>query len=301
TQALIGKRMMGFGQTEIQRELYHAIDAAGTLVVFEAADVALHGVATGAPAVTYCADGVPGRLECDFVAGCDGFHGVSRPVIPPECRTEYHRKYPFGWLGILSETPPLPILLYGRHQRGFALCSRRDPMLSRYYVQAPLTDGIEDWPDERFWRELLARLPADQASQIITGASVEKSLAPVRTFVSEPMRYGRLFLAGDAAHIVPPTGAKGLNLAVSDVRYLARALSAHYAGDDHLLEEYSATALRRVWAAVRFTTWWTRLLPRFPDDNQLDVRLVEQELEHLASSPIAQAAMAEQYVGLPFE
>jgi len=301
TVELVGKRMMAYGQTEIQRDLYNAADADGARLVFEATDVELHDVTTDMPYVTYRANGVDERIDCDFIAGCDGFHGVSRRTIPATIRNEYVREYPFGWLGILSETPPLPFLMYSRHDRGFALCSRRTPMLSRYYVQAPLTDSVDDWPDDRFWSELLARIPADQASEIVTGPSIEKSLAPLRSFVCEPMRHGNLFLAGDAAHIVPPTGAKGLNLAVSDVVYLSRGLISHYAGDDRHLDSYSDTALRRVWASVRFSWWMTTMLHQFPDQSGFDDRLIEQELAHLASSTLAQAALVEQYVGLPYE
>ncbi len=299
--ALVGRQMMAYGQTKIQEDLYAAADASGATIVFEANDVEPHDVTSTAPYVTFSADGVAERLDCDLVAGCDGFHGVSRTAIPEAARREYVRDYPFGWLGILSETPPLPILMYANHERGFALCSMRTPMLSRYYVQCPLDDTVEDWPDDRFWSELLARIPRAQGDQIATGASVEKSIAPLRSFVSEPMRHGRLFLAGDAAHIVPPTGAKGLNLAVSDVHHLARAVVEHYRGDDRHLDRYSDTALARVWGAVRFSWWLTRLLHRFPDQTAFDQRLQEQELSHLAGSTAAQTALAEQYVGLPLE
>ncbi len=301
TVELVGRRMMAYGQTEIQHDLYAAADAAGANLVFDATDIELHDVTTDEPYVTYRANGVDERIDCDFIAGCDGFHGVSRQTIPPSSRREFTREYPFGWLGILSETPPLPFLLYARHEQGFALCSRRTPMLSRYYVQAPLTDTVDDWPDDRFWSELLARIPAEQAAEVVTGPSIEKSLAPLRSFVCEPMRYGRLFLAGDAAHIVPPTGAKGLNLAVSDVVYLSRGLVSHYEGDDRHLDSYSDTALRRVWGAERFSWSLTTMLHLFPDQNPFDQRVAEQELTHLASSRLAQSALVEQYVGLPFE
>ncbi|MET0662646.1 MAG: 4-hydroxybenzoate 3-monooxygenase [Ilumatobacteraceae bacterium] len=301
TVARVGKEMMGYGQTELQRDLYDAADASGATIVFEATDIELHDLTSATPSVTYRANGVAERIECDFIAGCDGFHGVSRTSIPAAARTEFAKDYPFGWLGILSETPPLPVLTYARHERGFALCSRRTPMLSRYYVQAPLTDDVDEWPDDRFWSELLARLPADLAAEITTGPSVEKSLAPLRSFVCEPMRHGRLFLAGDAAHIVPPTGAKGLNLAVSDVWYLSRGLVDHYAGDDHHLDTYSATALQRVWGAVRFSWWMTTMLHQFPGQTAFDDRVIEHDLAHLARSTFAQAAFAEQYVGLPYD
>lgn len=301
TMARVGKQLMSYGQTDIQTDLYAAADASGANIVFEATDIELHEITSSAPYVTYRANGVDERIDCDFIAGCDGFYGVSRASIPSASRTEFVKEYPFGWLGILSETPPLPMLLYARHERGFALCSRRTPLLSRYYVQAPLTESVEDWSDDRFWTELLARLPADQATQITTGPSIEKSLAPLRSFVCEPMRYGNLFLAGDAAHIVPPTGAKGLNLAVSDVRYLSRGLVSHYAGDDGYLDSYSEMALRRVWGSVRFSWWMTEILHQFPDQAPFDQRMTEQELAHLWTSSYSQAVLAEQYIGMPFE
>jgi p-hydroxybenzoate 3-monooxygenase len=301
TTARVGKQMMAYGQTKIQEDLYDAADAAGATVLFEADDVEPHDVTSRRPYLTFTHAGRAERVDCEFVAGCDGFHGVSRTAIPESVRTEYLKDYPFGWLGILSETPPLPILMYANHERGFALCSMRTPMLSRYYVQCSLEDTLDDWPDDRFWSELFARIPRRMSDQIATGPAIEKSIAPLRSFVSEPMRHGRLFLAGDAAHIVPPTGAKGLNLAVSDVHYLSRAMAAHYAGDDHYLDSYSDMALRRVWGAVRFSWWLTMLLHRFPDQTVFDQRAQEQELTYLASSTAAQTAMAEQYVGLPYE
>lgn len=301
TQERVGKQMMGYGQTRIQEDLYAAADRNGASLRFEVDNVEIQGIDGDSPSVTYRHNGLDERLDVDFVAGCDGFHGVSRHAIPTSTRTEYEKVYPFGWLGIMSETPPLPYLLYANHERGFALCSLRNPLLSRYYLQCSLSDTVEEWSDDRFWSELAARLPDEVASTIETGPSIEKSIAPLRSFVSEPMSYGRLFLAGDAAHIVPPTGAKGLNLAVSDVRYLARALSAHYAGDDAELEQYSDRALRRVWGAVRFSWWLTSLLHRFPDQSDFDQRTQEQELSYLASSVAGQTAMCEQYVGLPFE
>ncbi|MDE0496340.1 MAG: 4-hydroxybenzoate 3-monooxygenase [Acidimicrobiaceae bacterium] len=298
---LLGRRMMAYGQTNIQEDLYEAADAAGSTIIFEAADVAI-GDPTGRPYVTCTANGVQERIDCEFVAGCDGFHGVSRTAIPASVRTEFEKIYPFGWLGILSETPPLPHLMYANHERGFALCSMRNPMLSRYYVQCPLTDTIDDWPDDRFWEELLARIPSDKVALVETGPSIEKSIAPLRSFASEPMGYGSLFLAGDAAHIVPPTGAKGLNLAISDVHYLARAFVDHYQrGEDGYLDSYSDMALRRVWGAMRFSWSLTMLLHRFPDMSDFDQRAQEQELYHLSTSQPTQIAFAEQYVGLPLE
>ena len=299
---LVGRQMMAYGQTNLQHDLYEAADESGVEVVFEAADVSPRNVATALPTVTFSRDGGEERIEADYVVGCDGFHGVCRQTMPSEAKTEYELAYPFGWLGILSETPPLPSLLYANHERGFALCSERNPMLSRYYVQCPLDDSIDDWPDDRFWTELLARVPDSEATKIVTGPSIEKSIAPLRSYVCEPMRWGNLFLAGDAAHIVPPTGAKGLNLAVSDVSYLGRALRAHYHdGDDRYLDAYSNMALRRVWGSVRFSWWLTKLLHRFPDQSAFDQRTQEQELSYLASSTAAQTSLAEQYVGLPFE
>ncbi|MDG2114837.1 MAG: 4-hydroxybenzoate 3-monooxygenase [Actinomycetota bacterium] len=298
----IGRRMMAYGQTAIQEDLYAARDAAGATIIFGAADVQPHDVTSDNPWVTFTHNGVDERIDCDYIAGCDGFHGVSRTMIPSGVAHEYEKVYPFGWLGIMSETPPLPILLYANHERGFALCSMRNPMLSRYYVQCSLEDRVEDWSDDRFWSELFARLPPEQADRIQTGPSIEKSIAPLRSYVSEPMRHGNLFLAGDAAHIVPPTGAKGLNLAVSDVLYLSRALVGHYDdGSDHYLDSYSDMALRRVWSAVRFSWWLTGLLHRFPDQTAFDQRAQEQELAYLMSSTHAQAALSEQYTGLPYE
>ena len=297
----VGKRMMAYGQTMIQEDLYAAADANGVPVLFESEDVALDNIDSDAPSVTFVHNGETMRVDCDFVAGCDGSHGVARTSIPAAARTDYEKTYPFGWLGILSETPPLPILLYANHQRGFALCSMRNPLLSRYYVQCSLEDSVDAWSDDRFWSELLARIPDEQAAQIQTGPSIEKSIAPLRSYVSEPMRFGSLFLAGDAAHNVPPTGAKGLNLAVSDVRYLAAGFTDHYNGKPDRLDTYSERALRRVWGAVRFSWWMTALLHRFPDQTDFDQRAQEQELSYLASSSLAQGALAEQYVGLPYE
>ena len=301
TSNTVGKLMMAYGQTNIQEDLYAAADASGATIFFESADVELHDVTSGSPSVTFTHNGVDERIDCDFIAGCDGFHGVSRLAIPASVKTEFEKDYPFGWLGIMSETPPLPILLYANSQRGFALCSMRNPMLSRYYVQCSLDDSVDQWSDDRFWTELFSRIPDSQAAKIQTGPSIEKSIAPLRSFVAEPMSYGRLHLAGDAAHIVPPTGAKGLNLAVSDVRYLSRAFADHYAGDDTFLDSYSEMALRRVWGSVRFSWWLTGLLHRFPDQTAFEQRAQEQELAYLTSSRAAQTAMAEQYVGLPYE
>ncbi len=301
TNLQMGRQMMGYGQTRIQKDLYDASDAVGSEIVFEADDVAIHDIETEAPWVTYCHNGVNERIDCDYVVGCDGFHGISRQTIPKSIRTEYLKEYPFGWLGILAETPPVPYLLYANHHRGFALCSSRNPMLARFYVQCELTDSVDDWSDDRFYEELTARLPADQVALISPAPSIEKSIAPLRSYVAEPLRHGRLFLAGDAAHIVPPTGAKGLNLAVADVHYLSQALMAVYAGNTTGINRYSDVALRRVWSAVRFSFWMTNLLHRFPGQTAFEQRTQEQELRYISSSPAAQQSLAEQYTGLPFE
>ena len=302
TRKLAGRPMMAYAQTSITEDLFAARDAMGGIVIDEAKDVALHDLESNRPSVSYLKDGERHLIDCDFVAGCDGFHGVSRQSIPVAQRREFEKDYPFGWLGILSETPPLPEIVYANSKRGFALCSMRNPMLSRYYIQCELDAKLDDWPDERFWEELKARFPQDLADEIQTGSSIEKSIAPLRSFVCEPMAFGRLFLAGDAAHIVPPTGAKGLNLAISDVFYLARALTAHYAmADDGYLESYSDMALRRVWGAARFSWWLTNLLHRFPDQVEFDFRAQEQELSYLATSEVGMRAVCEQYAGLPFE
>ncbi len=301
-QQSAGRSVMVWGQTEVTKDLYDAIDVAGVPVVHEATDVVPHDVATDAPYVTYRVGDVEHRLDCDYVAGCDGSHGVSRSAIPRSAIREYERIYPFGWLGILSETPPVDHeLIYAHSERGFALCSMRHEMLSRYYVQCPLTDSVDDWSDVRFWDELRCRLPADAAERLVTGPSIEKSIAPLRSFVAEPLRYGRLFIAGDAGHIVPPTGAKGLNLAFSDVHYLFEGLEAALSGGSTTgLDTYSDRALRRVWQAVRFSWWMTTLMHRFPDTSDFDRRIQEAELDHLSLSAAAQTAFAENYTGLPY-
>lgn len=299
TARLVGARAVAYGQAAIQEDLYRAADAAEVEVRFGVEDVRLAGLTTDRPRVRFAWQGDEIELAVDFVAGCDGSHGVCRLAIPAEVRQERERRYPFGWLGILSATPPLPIIVYAAHERGFGLCSMRNPELSRYYVQCPIDDAVEDWPDDRFWDELRARLPGSLADQVVTGPSIEKSITPLRSFVSEPMRHGRLLLAGDAAHVVPPTGAKGLNLAVRDAAALAEALADHYRGDDRRLDAYSAVALERVWRAVRFSWWLTTLLHRFPSSDPFEDQLKEVELGYLAASPRAQALMAEQFVGLP--
>jgi len=298
-----GKRVTVYGQTEVTRDLMDARKASGATTVYEAEDVSLHGFDTESPSVRWRHDGREHELACDFIAGCDGYHGVSRQSVPAGAIRSYERVYPFGWLGVLCDTPPVSEeLIYANHARGFALCSMRSRTRSRYYVQCPLDEKLEDWPDERFFDELRRRLDPQAASRLVTGPSIEKSVAPLRSFVAEPMRFGRLFLAGDAAHIVPPTGAKGLNLAASDIRYLSRALIDHYrAGRDTGLDEYSARCLRRIWKAERFSWWMTSLMHRFPDTGDFGQKIQEAELAYLVSSRAASTALAENYVGLPFE
>jgi p-hydroxybenzoate 3-monooxygenase len=301
TKKYTGKPMMAYGQTAITEDLFAARDAAGGKIVDEAADVRLHELTSNKPYVMYEKDGEQVRIDCDYVAGCDGYHGVSRSSIPVDAIKTYDKGYPFGWLGIMSETPPYPDICYCYHSRGFALASQRSPMLSRYYIQCDLDDKIDDWPDDRFWAEFLARCPPDMADTIVTGPSIEKSIAPLRSFVAEPMRYGRLFLAGDAAHIVPPTGAKGLNLAVSDVFYLSRALiEAYRKGNAAYLDSYSDTALRRVWGAARMSWWLTMLLHRFPNETPFEEQMRLNQFDYLHASEHAAATLAEQYVGLPY-
>jgi p-hydroxybenzoate 3-monooxygenase len=271
-------------------------------VIDEADKVQLHALTARRPHVTYAKHGAIRRIDCDYVAGCDGFHGVSRASIPASVLKTYEKSYPFGWLGVLSETPPYPDLCYCYHSRGFALASMRTRLLSRYYIQCDLDAKLEDWVDERFWQEFKARCPPEMAERIVTGPSIEKSIVPLRSFVAEPMQYGTLFLAGDAAHIVPPTGAKGLNLAVSDVFYLSRALiESCRSGKTHYLERYSDMALRRVWASARVSWWLTMLLHRFPDETPFEERMRFDQFDYLRASEHAQASLAEQYVGLPFE
>ena len=302
TAKYTGKQMLAYGQTAITEDLYSARDAADGIVIDEAANVALHDLTTDAPFVTFDKNRDTEQIDCDYVIGCDGFHGVSRRCIPRSVLKTYNKSYPFGWLGVMSETRPLPDIVYANSERGFALASQRSERLSRYYIQCPLDHDVEEWPDDLFWQELKARFPGDIADAMETGPTIEKSIAPLRSFVAEPMRYGRLFLAGDAAHIVPPTGAKGLNLAFSDVYYLSRGLIRHYKQhDDTYLDSYSDTALRRVWGAARLSWYLTRLLHLFPDDNPFDQRTREDELDYVARSENAMATLAEQYVGLPYE
>jgi p-hydroxybenzoate 3-monooxygenase len=302
TKKYTGKQLMAYGQTSITEDLYAARDAAGGHVIDEAANVRLHDLTSQRPFVTYDKNGAAHRVDCDYVAGCDGFHGVSRTSIPAAVLKTYEKGYPFGWLGIMSETPPFPDMVYCYHHRGFALASMRKPMLSRYYLQCALGTNLEDWPDDRFWREFKVRCPPEMAERIVTGPSIEKSIAPLRSFVAEPMRYGRLFLAGDAAHIVPPTGAKGLNLAVSDVFYLSRGLiEAYRTGRNDYLDRYSEMALRRVWSSARVSWWLTMLLHRFPDEAPFEQQMRLNQFDYLHASEHAQASLAEQYAGLPFE
>ena len=297
-----GDVVMVYGQTQITRDLYEARDAMGGVIIDEAADVMPHGIDGDAPSVTFVKDGVEERIECDFVAACDGYHGVGRTVIPADVLRTYERVYPFGWLGVLSETRPIDEdLMYSNHERGFALCSMRSHSLSRYYIQCDVDEDIEEWPDERFWDELRARLPDSYATILETGPSIEKSIAPLRSFVAEPLSHGRLFIAGDAGHIVPPTGAKGLNLAASDIYYLSRAFFAHYEdGDDDGLQNYSERALARVWKAERFSWWMTNMLHKFPDQGAFGAKMQQAELAYLFSSKAAMTALAENYVGLPY-
>lgn len=298
-----GSSVVVYGQTELTRDLYEARDKMGGSVIHNVEDVALHDLNEAMPPyVTYRDGDEIVRIDCDYVIGADGFHGPSRKAIPKDVLREYEKVYPFGWLGILSRTKPVHSeLIYARHERGFALCSMRSQVLSRYYIQVPLTDTVEDWSDDAFWAELKSRLPKDVAARMETGPSIEKSIAPLRSFVAEPMRWGNLFLAGDAAHIVPPTGARGLNTAASDIYYLYHAMVDHYLkGDDTGLDEYSQKALARVWKTQRFSWLLTTMLHNFPDENPYDQKLREAELDYLFSSEVAQRSVAENYVGLPF-
>ena len=297
-----GKSVVVYGQTELTRDLYQAREAAGAKIFYEIEDAEIHDADTDKPHVTFTAGGKPQRIDCDFIAGCDGFHGVSRKTIPLDIRREYEKTYPFGWLGVLSETPPVDDeLIYSSAPRGFALCSMRNEHLSRYYIQCPLSDHPEDWSDAAFWDELKRRIPEETAGRLVTGPSVEKSIAPLRSFVTEPMRWGRLFLCGDAAHIVPPTGAKGLNTAASDVHYLYHALCEYYVENSQKgLDEYSQKALARIWKAERFSWWMTLLLHRFPEQTEFDLRMQRSEISFLREDETAQKVFAESYTGLPY-
>jgi p-hydroxybenzoate 3-monooxygenase len=298
---LTGKHVTVYGQTEVTHDLIEAAPARGLEIVWEAADVALHDVTGETPSITYRKDGAEQRIEADFLIGCDGFHGPSRGAIPADVARHYERGYPFGWLGVLADVPPCNHeLIYANHERGFALASMRSEVRSRYYIQVPLDEKLEDWPDERFWDEVSLRLGPQAAAHLTRGPSIGKSIAPLRSYVFEPMRHGRLFLAGDSAHIVPPTGAKGLNLAASDVAYLSEALIAWYEKKEgKALEGYSAKALARVWKSERFSWYLTKLMHRFPEDGAFERRMQLAELDYIASSEAMQKAIAENYVGLP--
>ncbi|MCE8548359.1 4-hydroxybenzoate 3-monooxygenase [Ruegeria pomeroyi] len=299
---LIGRHVVVYGQTELTHDLYDARDAVGGKTVFNAEGVTIHDADSDAPYVTYSSDGTEHRIDCDYVAGCDGFHGISRQTIPAGIRKEYEQVYPFGWLGLLSETPPVSDeVLYSLSDRGFALCSMRNATLSRYYIQCALSDKVTDWSDDAFWTEFRRRLPRAVGDRLVTGPSIEKSIAPLRSFVCEPMRWGRLFLCGDAAHIVPPTGAKGLNTAASDIHYLYHALVQVFeTGETEGIDRYSEQALARIWKTQRFSWWMTKLLHRFPEQTEFDQRIQRAELEFLRDSRDAQTVLAQNYVGLPY-
>ena len=301
-KALTGKTVVVYGQTEVTRDLMEARETAGAPIVYEALNASIADIETDRPRVRYRNDDIEYEIECDYVAGCDGFHGVSRQTIPEHAIRTYERVYPFGWLGILVDKVPLSDeLIYVNHPRGFALCSMRSATRSRYYLQCRVDEQVSDWPDEKFWEELRRRLDPQAQQRLQVGQSIEKSIAPLRSFVAEPMRFGNLFLVGDAAHIVPPTGAKGLNLAASDVAYLSRALIARYGnGSTADLDLYPKRALARVWKAERFSWWMTQILHRFPEQSGFDEKIQAAELEYLFSSKAAQTALAENYVGLPY-
>ncbi len=298
-----GKTVMIYGQTEVTRDLMEARQASGATTFYNVSDAQPHDLKGDKPYITFTLNGESVRLDCDHIAGCDGFHGVSRKSIPDGVLKEFERVYPFGWLGVLADTPPVnEELIYANHERGFALCSMRSPTRTRYYVQVGAEEKVEDWSDERFWDELKSRLPADTAAQLITGPSIEKSIAPLRSYVVEPMQYGHLFLVGDAAHIVPPTGAKGLNLAASDVSTLYRILLKVYReGRNDLLERYSAVCLKRIWKAERFSWWMTSMLHKFPGTDDFSLRMQQTELDYFVGSEAGRRTIAENYVGLPYE
>jgi len=309
-----GKSVMAYGQTEVTRDLMAARSALGLTTVYEAQDVQIAEFEGTSPTVSWTQPNVAGgsvgiggqrqELQCDFIAGCDGFHGVCRASVPQSAITTFEKVYPFGWLGILADVPPVSphAIVYGNSELGFSLCSMRSLTRSRYYVQCPLTDTVDQWSDTRFWDELRRRLDPELAERVVTGPSIEKSIAPLRSFVAEPMRFGRLFLAGDAAHIVPPTGAKGLNLAASDVKFLSDAFKEHYLERSPVgLDQYSQRALKRVWKAERFSWWLTSLLHRFPDTAGFGQRVQEAELDYLVHSPAMSTSLSENYVGLPLD
>jgi p-hydroxybenzoate 3-monooxygenase len=296
-----GKQVMVYGQTELTRDLMDARQTAGLPTIYESGNVTVHDFDSTKPRVRYEKDGQTHEIECDFIAGCDGYHGVCRASVPRGAIQEFEKVYPFGWLGLLSDTPPVHHeLIYANSTRGFALCSMRSQTRSRYYLQVPLSDRVEDWSDEAFWQELRLRLDPQARAQLVTGASIEKSIAPLRSFVAEPMRFGRMFLAGDAAHIVPPTGAKGLNLAATDVKYLSSSIIEFYAEQSEAgINHYSERCLRRIWKGERFSWWFTNLMHRFPNDGAIGQKLQEAELEYLIGSSASATVMAENYVGLP--
>ncbi len=298
-----GDTVIVYGQTELTRDLMDARVDSGQTTHYEVSNAQPHGMLEEQPYVTYEKDGKSYKLECDYIAGCDGFHGVSRKSIPEDCITEYEQLYPGGWLGLLSDTPPVnPELVYVRHARGFALCSLRSQTRSRYYIQVNKDDKVEDWSDDRFWAELKRRLPDDLAEKLVTGPSLEKSIAPMRSFVAEPMQYGRLFLLGDAAHIVPPTGAKGLNTAASDVYTLYTILTKVYGeGKTELVEKYSEICLRRIWNGERFSWWMSNMLHTFEETSDFEDKMYTSEIDYYLSSEAGKRVIAEQYVGLPFE
>ena len=296
-----GKNVMVYGQTEVTHDLMDARKAAGLTTIYEAGNVTVHDFDTEKPRVRYEKDGQTHQIECDFIAGCDGFHGVCRASAPRSAIREFEKVYPFGWLGILSDTPPVhEELIYANSPRGFALCSQRSQTRSRYYLQVPLTDKVEDWSDEAFWQELRLRLDPQAREKLVTGPSIEKSIAPLRSFVTEPMRFGRMFLAGDAAHIVPPTGAKGLNLAATDVKYLSSSLIEFYQDKSEAgIDNYSERCLRRIWRAERFSWWFTGLMHRFPENGEIGQKFQEAELDYIINSEAGSRSVAENYVGLP--
>lgn len=298
-----GKSVMVYGQTEVTRDLMEARQSSGAPAIYGVSDVRIDDIKSDSPTVTFTTGGETCRVTCDFVAGCDGFHGVSRQTIPREILREYESVWPFGWLGMLADTPPVnPELIYAHHERGFVLCSQRSLTRSRYYLQVPLTEKVEQWSDERFWQELKCRLPEELSQKLVTGHSLEKSIAPLRSYVVEPMQYGRLFLVGDAAHIVPPTGAKGLNLAASDVNYLWRILCQYYQhGRADLLDRYSQLALNRVWKGERFSWFMTHLLHDFQDKSEFDKKMQEADRQYYLGSRAGLTTIAENYVGLPYE
>ncbi|ASR88962.1 MULTISPECIES: 4-hydroxybenzoate 3-monooxygenase [Alcaligenes] len=301
-EKLVNRHVVVYGQTEVTRDLMQAREKIGATTVYEAQEVALHEVESSHPYVTYKHEGQTHRLDCDFIVGCDGFHGVSRPAIPADILKTYECVYPFGWLGLMADTPPVSDeLIYVKHERGFVLCSQRSKTRSRYYLQVPLSDKVEDWSDERFWDELRTRLGPERSANLVTGPSIEKSIAPLRSFVTEPMRHHNLFLAGDAAHIVPPTGAKGLNLAASDVLYLSEALLDFYQNQCRdKIESYSDRCLKRIWGAERFSWYMTRMMHTFPDMNHWDHKLQAAEFNQLMNSEHGARLLAENYVGLPY-